>query len=70
LVRGYTKGGGKNATPVTGRAGWASIAAVKHGAVLEVSDDVSSRWGPRVVTFIRQIAAGARAAAKAEAGQG
>ena len=39
------------------RAGWGTIAAIKNGGVLAVDDDVASRWGPRVVDFVRAVAA-------------
>ena len=32
------------------------IAAVKHGGVIALDDDVASRWGPRIVEYLRQIA--------------
>jgi iron complex transport system substrate-binding protein len=41
---------------VRGRPGWDAIAAVKTGAVVGVDDDVASRWGPRVVAYLRTIA--------------
>ena len=41
---------------VGARPGWSSIAAVKSGQVIAVDDDVASRWGPRVVDFLRQVA--------------
>ena len=37
--------------------------AAPESDVLAVNDDVASRWGPRVVTFIRDVAAQVRAAA-------
>ncbi len=42
------------------RAGWGTISAIKNGGVLAVSDDIASRWGPRVVDFIRVVAAKVR----------
>ena len=39
------------------RPGWSTIAAIKDGGVIGVSDDIASRWGPRVVDFLREIAA-------------
>jgi iron complex transport system substrate-binding protein len=45
-----------------GRPGWGNLAAVKQGRVIEVNEDVSSRWGPRLVDFVRAIAAAARRA--------
>jgi iron complex transport system substrate-binding protein len=41
---------------VAARPGWSSIAAVKSGQVINVDDDVASRWGPRVVDFLRALA--------------
>ncbi|HYM51373.1 MAG TPA: ABC transporter substrate-binding protein [Candidatus Limnocylindrales bacterium] len=45
---------------VASRPGWASIAAVRTGEVVQVDDDVASRWGPRVTDFLRVIAARVR----------
>ncbi|MEI8105683.1 MAG: ABC transporter substrate-binding protein [Actinomycetes bacterium] len=39
------------------RAGWGTVAAVKTGDVVAISDDIASRWGPRVVDFMRAVAA-------------
>lgn len=41
---------------VGARPGWSSITAVKSGQVIGVDDDVASRWGPRVVDFLRLMA--------------
>jgi len=41
---------------VSARPGWSSIAAVKRGQVVNVDDDIASRWGPRVVEFLRALA--------------
>jgi iron complex transport system substrate-binding protein len=46
---------------VGARPGWSSIAAVKSGQVIGVDDDVASRWGPRIVDFLRLIAPHIRA---------
>ena len=51
---------GQNAASVAARPGWGGISAVKHGRVVAVNDDIASRWGPRVVDFVRAIAAVAR----------
>lgn len=40
---------------VRARTGWANITAVKSGNVVELDDDVASRWGPRVVDLVRAI---------------
>lgn len=42
---------------VAARAGWDHISAVENGAVVELDDDIASRWGPRVVDFLRAVAA-------------
>lgn len=51
-------------TPATvaARPGWNQISAVKHGNVVGVSDDIASRWGPRIVGFMRIVAAKLKAA--------
>jgi iron complex transport system substrate-binding protein len=41
---------------VSARPGWGVIAAVRHGEVVPADDDVASRWGPRVVDFLRLVA--------------
>ena len=41
---------------VAARPGWNRLGAVKRGAILVVDDSVASRWGPRVVDFVRAIA--------------
>ena len=38
------------------RAGWSQISAVKNRKVFELSADIPSRWGPRLVNFYREIA--------------
>ena len=51
---------GQSAKTVAARPGWGGIAAVEHGRVVAVNDDVASRWGPRIVDFARAVAAVAR----------
>jgi iron complex transport system substrate-binding protein len=41
---------------VRARPGWRSISAVRRNRVIAVSDDVASRWGPRIVDFARIVA--------------
>jgi iron complex transport system substrate-binding protein len=38
------------------RPGWHTLDAVQRGFVIELDDDVASRWGPRVVEFIAAVA--------------
>jgi iron complex transport system substrate-binding protein len=51
---------GQTVTKVDKRPGWSTISAVKDGGVVSVSDDIASRWGPRVVDFVRTVAAAIR----------
>ena len=48
--------GGQTAEVVAARPGWAELTAVSEGRVIELDDDVASRWGPRVVEFVQVIA--------------
>jgi iron complex transport system substrate-binding protein len=52
-----TKCCGQSAKTVAARDGWDGLTAVKTGGVVELDDDVASRWGPRVVDFLRTVAA-------------
>ena len=54
---------GQTVAKLDKRAGWNTISAVKDGGVVAVSDDIASRWGPRVVDFMRTVAAAVRAVA-------
>lgn len=51
---------GQTVAKVDKRPGWSTIAAVKDGGVVAVNDDIASRWGPRVVDFMRIVAAAVR----------
>ena len=48
----------QNAATVAARPGWSSLAAVKHGHVIALNDDIASRWGPRIVDLLRTVLAG------------
>jgi iron complex transport system substrate-binding protein len=52
-----TKCCGQSASTVAARDGWDQLTAVKTGGVVELDDDVASRWGPRVVDFLKTVAA-------------
>ena len=45
----------QTAATVAERPGWETLTAVTNGAVVEVDDDVASRWGPRIVNLLRVI---------------
>jgi iron complex transport system substrate-binding protein len=52
-----TKCCGQSAATVAARDGWGDLTAVRTGGVVELDDDVASRWGPRVVDFLKTVAA-------------
>lgn len=51
-----TKCCGESADTVAARPGWDTMGAVREGAIVELDDDIASRWGPRVVEFLEAIA--------------
>jgi iron complex transport system substrate-binding protein len=40
---------------VAAREGWADMTAVQTSNVIELDDDVASRWGPRIVDFLQAV---------------
>jgi iron complex transport system substrate-binding protein len=46
---------GQDAGTVAARPGFAGLSAVADDQVVELSDDIASRWGPRVVDLLRTI---------------
>lgn len=51
-----TKCCGASAETVLAREGWSGLSAVVDGRIVELDDDVASRWGPRIVDYLRVIA--------------
>ncbi|NRQ40447.1 ABC transporter substrate-binding protein, partial [Nonomuraea sp. NN258] len=47
------------------RPGWKNLSAVKNGQVIQLDDDIASRWGPRIVDLATAVGA-----AVAQAGTG
>jgi iron complex transport system substrate-binding protein len=47
----------QDAATVAARPGWSDMNAVKNGQVVSLDDDVASRWGPRIVSYLRAVAA-------------
>ncbi len=45
----------QDASTLAQRPGFAALSAVESGHVVELDDDIASRWGPRVVEFLRAI---------------
>jgi iron complex transport system substrate-binding protein len=62
-----TKCCGQSLRTVSNRPGWDRITAVRTGNVIRLDDDVASRWGPRVIQYLRSIADAVAAAEEASA---
>ncbi len=52
-----TKCCAEDAATVAARPGWEELTAVREGRVVQLDDDVASRWGPRLVELVEAIAA-------------
>jgi iron complex transport system substrate-binding protein len=52
---GDTKCCGEDAETFAARPGFGELSAVVDGNVVELDDDIASRWGPRVVDLLRTI---------------
>jgi iron complex transport system substrate-binding protein len=63
-----TKYCGESPESVAARDGWADLSAVVDGNVIPMDDDVSSRWGPRIVDYIEQVGEAIGHAASVTAG--
>jgi iron complex transport system substrate-binding protein len=46
---------GESAETLAARPGFGDLAAVREGRVFELDEDIASRWGPRIVDFLRTI---------------
>ncbi|NLU80190.1 ABC transporter substrate-binding protein [Micromonospora sp. HNM0581] len=55
IFLGDVRQAGQTADKVKARSGWASLSAVQNDQVVELDDDIASRWGPRVVDLLRAI---------------
>ncbi len=51
-----TKCCGQSAATVAERPGWKGMTSLADDGVVELDDDVASRWGPRVVELLQQVA--------------
>jgi iron complex transport system substrate-binding protein len=51
-------GGGQDAATVSARPGWSVLTAVKDKHIILLNTDIASRWGPRIVDLLRDVAAG------------
>ena len=48
---------GQSVAAIASRPGWSELKAVRNGNVIEMDNDVSSRWGPRLVDFLSTVSA-------------
>jgi iron complex transport system substrate-binding protein len=48
---------GQGPRTVASRPGWKNVSAVKTGTIVRMDDSIASRWGPRIVNFVRAVAA-------------
>jgi iron complex transport system substrate-binding protein len=55
VVLADTRCCGQSAGAVARRPGWNGLAAVRTGSVVGIDDSIASRWGPRVVQFVRAV---------------
>jgi iron complex transport system substrate-binding protein len=50
-----TKCCAQNTAALAERPGWSGLDAVKNGNVVELDNDIASRWGPRLPQFVKAI---------------
>jgi cobalamin transport system substrate-binding protein len=55
VVLADTRCCGQSAAAVSRRPGWSGVAAVRTGSVVGIDDSIASRWGPRIVQFVRAV---------------
>jgi iron complex transport system substrate-binding protein len=48
--------GGQSAATVSRRPGWSVLSAVKDKHIISLNADIASRWGPRVVDLLQDVA--------------
>jgi iron complex transport system substrate-binding protein len=46
----------QSAQTVAARPGWKNVTAVRTGTIVRIDDSIASRWGPRIVNFVRAVA--------------
>ena len=51
---------GQTRRTVSARPGWGRIPAVRNGLILRIDDSIASRWGPRIVNFVKALATALR----------
>jgi iron complex transport system substrate-binding protein len=56
IFLGDTIAYGQSEKTVDARAGWENVTAVRDDHVIGLNDDIATRWGPRVVILLQDIA--------------
>ncbi|GAA5045821.1 iron complex transport system substrate-binding protein [Thermocatellispora tengchongensis] len=56
---------GQSKETLAKRPGWSGLSAIKNDRVVELDDDIASRWGPRIADFAEQVGRSVTAAASA-----
>ena len=46
---------GQTVATVASRPGWSNLKAVRNRSILRMDDSIASRWGPRLVNFVRAV---------------
>lgn len=46
---------GQTVSTVAARPGWGGLKAVRNRSILRIDDSIASRWGPRLVNFVRAV---------------
>jgi iron complex transport system substrate-binding protein len=55
IVLADTRCCGATRASVAARPGWSTIPAVRRGIIAVIDDSMASRWGPRLVNFVRAV---------------
>ncbi|GII75904.1 ABC transporter substrate-binding protein [Sphaerisporangium rufum] len=55
IFLGDTKCCGQSAATLAKRPGWSGLTAIRKDRVVNLDDDIASRWGPRVVDLIETV---------------
>jgi iron complex transport system substrate-binding protein len=60
IVLADTRCCGQTVASVASRPGWDRLSAVRNRFIVRIDDSIASRWGPRVVDFVRAVSSALR----------